>query len=195
MSTTKRSLKTKMVVGGFVLAAGLMCLSAASTITACASVPDDKRFTAMINPNYPVFRDSVDPYIEKQCGTLDCHGEPGRGFRVYGFRGLRLYSQEAGLVPGVQQTTAEEINANFFALISVEPETFNRVMAKNGQDADSLLFMRKAMNLERHKGGALFAKDSAPYRCITAWLRLVPDPNATLGTTDQAFCDKAKTQP
>jgi hypothetical protein len=190
-----RTLKAKMLVGMFTFAAMLAGLSAASAVVSCASVPDDKRFTAMIGPNYPAFRDSVDPYIEKQCGTLDCHGQPGRGFRVYGFRGLRLYSQEAGLIPGVQQTTPEEVNANYFALISVEPETFNRVMARNGTDPDVLLFLRKAMNLERHKGGALFAKESAPYRCITAWLRLPQDPNATLGTTDQAFCDKAKTQP
>lgn len=184
-----------MLVGMFTFASMLGALCAAISASSCASVPDEKRFTAMIGPNYPVFRDSVDPYVEKQCGTLDCHGEPGRGFRVYGFRGLRLYSQEAGLIPGVQQTTQEEINANYFALISVEPETFNRVMARNGVDSDLLLFLRKAMNLERHKGGALFAKESAPYRCITAWLRLPTDSSATLSNTDQAFCDKAKTQP
>ncbi len=190
-----KTVKTKMLVGMFTLAVGLGVLSTASAVVSCASVPDEKRFTAVIGPNFPAFRDSVDPYIEKQCGTLDCHGEPGRGFRVYGFRGLRLYSQEAGLVPGIQQTTQEEINANYFALISVEPETFNRVMAQNGQNADLLLFLRKAMNLERHKGGALFAKESAPYRCITAWLRLPQDPTVALGTNDKSFCDKAKTQP
>jgi hypothetical protein len=176
----------------FTLAATTFLVSA---IVSCASTPDEKRVTVVASPNFPVFRDSVDPYIEKQCGTLDCHGQPGRGFRVYGFRGLRLYSQEAGLVPGVQQTTPAEINANFFALISVEPETWNRVMGRNGDNADQLLFIRKALNYERHKGGAVMAYGSDPYNCITAWIRLPPDPNVTLNVQDQASCDKAKILP
>jgi hypothetical protein len=189
-------MKGRILVGMFTFAA--TCVAATSLIPAlssCASVPDDKRFTALANPNYPVFRDSVDPYIEKQCGTLDCHGQPGRGLRVYGFRGLRLYSQEAGLIPGLQQTTAEEVNANYFALISVEPETFNRVMARNGEDPTQLLFLRKALNYERHKGGAVMSFGQDPYNCIVAWLKLPSDPNAKLSPADQGSCDKAKQLP
>ena len=174
----------------------LMCgVASVSGTSGCASVPDETRYTTMIQPDFQVFHDSVDPYIERQCGTLDCHGQPGRGFRIYGIRGLRLYSEEAGLIPGDQLTTPEEITANYLALISVDPETFNRVMARNGQDPDELLILRKPMNVERHKGGRIFAPGSPPYRCITAWLRLPVDSDAGLGTDDQEFCDTANKQP
>jgi hypothetical protein len=32
----------------------------------------------------------VSQVIERRCGTLDCHGDPARSFRVYGRTGLRL---------------------------------------------------------------------------------------------------------
>ncbi len=185
-------MKARIVFGLFVFAGAACGMSA---VVSCASSPDPTRYTAVLAPDKQTFHDSVDTYIEKQCGTLDCHGQPGRGFRVYGFRGLRLYSSEAGLIPGVQQTTEDEIAANYYAIISVEPEEMSRVIARNGDNPNQLLFLRKALNYERHKGGAVMAFGSDPYNCITAWLRLPPNQGAQLSTQDQAYCDNAKTLP
>jgi hypothetical protein len=34
--------------------------------------------------------ESVADAMQPSCGTLDCHGQPGRNLRLYGGRGLRL---------------------------------------------------------------------------------------------------------
>jgi hypothetical protein len=184
---------TARILFGLFVFTGAAC--GLSAIMSCASSPDPTRYTAVLAPDKQTFHDSVDAYIEKQCGTLDCHGQPGRGFRVYGFRGLRLYSAEAGLVPGVQTTTEDEIAANYYAIISVEPEEMSRVVARNGDNANQLLFLRKALNYERHKGGAVMSFGSDPYNCIIAWLSLPPNQGATLDPKGQAYCDNAKTLP
>ena len=185
-------MKTRALFG-LATFAGAACLIGAAV--SCASIPDDQRYTAVLAPDFQTFHDQIDPYIEKQCGTLDCHGQPGRGFRVYGFRGLRLYANEAGLVPGLQVTTQEEITANFYALISVEPEEMSRVVARNGQDADQLLFMRKALNYERHKGGAVMGFGSDAYNCFESWLQMPANVGATLGPIQLQACKNAQAQP
>ena len=50
----------------------------------------------------------VDPYLQRRCGTLDCHGQPGRAYRIYGFTGFRLYNEDAGL----DIVTSSEIHMN-----------------------------------------------------------------------------------
>jgi hypothetical protein len=146
-----------------------------SASSSCASPPDSSRFTAVLTPDYAIYRDNVDTYLQRRCGTLDCHGQPGRAYRLYGFTGFRLYNQDAGLISGVQPTTPEELRANFEALVTLEPEEMSRVVAKQGgdkQDLERLLFIRKAQRIERHKGGQAMAEDDPGYRCVAAWLRI-----------------------
>lgn len=149
--------------------------------TSCASIPDSGRYTVVLQPDYDVYAKNVDNYLRRRCGTLDCHGQPGRAYRIYGREGFRLYNEDAGLISGVQPTTPEETKANFQAIVALEPEEMSRVIAGQGADVNRLVFLRKPLRLERHKGGPAMAEDDPGYRCVRAWLqipviRLVPDP-------------------
>jgi hypothetical protein len=149
--------------------------------TSCGSIPDSGRYTVVLQPDYDVYQKSVDNYLRRRCGTLDCHGQPGRAYRIYGREGFRLYNEDAGLISGVQPTTPEEVKANFQAIVTLEPEEMSRVIAAQGADVNRLLFLRKPLRLERHKGGPAMAEDDPGYRCVKAWLqipviRLVPNP-------------------
>jgi len=142
------------------------------TTTSCASSPDNQRYTEILQPDYPTYRDFVDTYLQRRCGTLDCHGQPGRAYRVYGFTGFRLYNVDAGLVSGQQPTTEDEVRANYQAAISLEPEEMTRLMATQGTEPNKLMFLRKPLRIERHKGGPAMALDDAGYKCVVAWLRV-----------------------
>lgn len=153
------------------LAGGAGLTGLGSATTSCASVPDTTRFTAILQPDYATYR-QIDTYIQRRCGTLDCHGQPGRPYRVYGFSGFRLYNEDAGLVTGVQPTTEAEVRANYQAAVALEPEEMSRLMATQGADPNRLLLLRKPLRLERHKGGPAMATDDPGYRCVLAWLRI-----------------------
>lgn len=140
--------------------------------TSCASPPDNKRFTEILQPDYPTYRTFVDAYLQRRCGTLDCHGQAGRPYRIYGFAGFRLYNVDAGLITGQQPTLEEEVVANFQAAVALEPEEMSRLMATQGADPNKLMFLRKPLKIERHKGGPAMAEDDAGYKCVVAWLRI-----------------------
>jgi hypothetical protein len=164
VSSTSVFLLGLMVLGGIgVLVAGS---------TSCASPPDNKRYTEILQPDFPTYRDFVDPYIQRRCGTLDCHGQPGRAYRVYGYTGFRLYNLDAGLVSGGSETKPEETLANYQAAVALEPEEMSRLIATQGADPDKLLLLRKPLKLERHKGGRAMAPDDDGYKCVVAWLRI-----------------------
>ncbi|MBL8610639.1 MAG: hypothetical protein JNL38_25090 [Myxococcales bacterium] len=181
----------RLFVGSLVLAAGIAALGGS---TSCASAPDNQRITIVVAPNYDIYKAQIDTFLNKRCGTLDCHGQQGRALRLYGYRGFRLYNVDAGLISGVQQTTESEIRANFDAIISLEPEEMSRVIAEAGENPDRLLFLRKAQNIERHKGGPSLASDDDGYKCITAWLRADPR-GGTLSPAALASCEKAAKLP
>ena len=140
--------------------------------TSCASPPDSKRFTEILQPDYATYRTYVDAYLQRRCGTLDCHGQPGRAYRIYGFAGFRLYNLDAGLVSGQQPTTEEEVLANYQAAVALEPEEMSRLIATQGAEPNKLMLLRKPLKIERHKGGPAMSEDDAGYRCVVAWLRL-----------------------
>jgi hypothetical protein len=151
---------------------GAGTLFTGTTTTACAAPPDRSRSTEILTPDYPIYRDNVDVYLQRRCGTLDCHGQPGRAYRLYGFAGFRLYNLDAGLVSGQQPTVEPEVRANYQALVALEPEEMTRVMARQGQNPETLIMLRKPLKIERHKGGPAMASDDAGYKCVTAWLRI-----------------------
>jgi hypothetical protein len=169
-----RAIITRVLFATTLLAGGGGLMSGA---VSCASSPDRSRATFLLLPDFPTYRDNVDPYLQRRCGTLDCHGQPGRPYRLYGFSGIRDYAEEAGspLVSGQQPTTPGEIVANFQAAVGLEPEEMSRVVARQGQNPDTLLLLRKPLrkdDKERHKGGKLMSEDDVGYRCVTAWLRI-----------------------
>ena len=89
---------TAMIAGaGAVLAGG----------TSCASTPDETRFTLILQPDFNAYQANVDNYLRRRCGTLDCHGQPGRAYRIYGREGFRLYNEDAGLISGVLDARGE----------------------------------------------------------------------------------------
>jgi hypothetical protein len=160
---------------------GALCTLGLPSLVSCASAPDKGRVTTVITPDFDTYVSSVDAYLTRRCGSLDCHGQPGRAYRIYSREGYRLYTiQDGGLVSGQQPTQPEEQRANFQALVSIEPEEMSRLMARQGENPNLLLFLRKPLKLERHKGGPAMAEDDPGYRCVVAWLSIpVVDGNGT----------------
>lgn len=167
-------MKLSVSIASVVLLAGGGAMFSGTTVS-CASAPNSTRMTEILQPDFVTYRDHVDTYLQRRCGTLDCHGQPGRAYRLYGFAGFRLYNEDAGLVSGQQPTTPAEVLANYQAAVSLEPEEMSRLIAKQGGDQrepKKLLLLRKGLRLERHKGGPAMAEDDAGYKCVVAWLRV-----------------------
>ncbi|CAN5844317.1 hypothetical protein BH11MYX4_BH11MYX4_09490 [soil metagenome] len=194
------------IKGAFALSAASLAIAAAATTLSCASTPDKDRVTDVIVPDFDTYVQYVDAYLTRRCGSLDCHGQPGRAYRVYSREGYRLYTiQDGGLVSGQQPTQPEEQRANFPALIAIEPEEMTRLMARQGENPNLLLFLRKPLKLERHKGGPAMAEDDPGYRCVVAWLSIpvvdgngVPIPKAQrqkLSLNAQRSCADATSFP
>lgn len=160
------------------IAAGLSsALTAALSLWSCASVPLDTRKTVSTLPDQQIFIDHVSFYLERRCGTLDCHGQPGRPLRLYGLYSLRL-PNEAGATPATQATSLAEKIANYRSVVGLEPEQLNRVMA--GESVQTLLLFQKPLSFGdglaqtlgvRHRGGPQMSGPTDPgYRCMADWL-------------------------
>jgi len=128
---------------------------------------------------------SVSTFIERRCGTLECHGTLYRPMRIYGRFGLR--AQVEPNVPGGKPTTAFEHDANYGAVCSIEPDKMAEVANDFGQSADKLLFVQKARGVEGHKGGTVVTPGSAGDKCILGWLR--GDPLETVAARCQEAID------
>ena len=48
----------------------------------------------------------------------------------------------------------------------------SRLMGRQGENPNQLLFLRKPLKIERHKGGPAMAEDDPGYRCVVAWLQI-----------------------
>ncbi len=212
MSATKLAVRVgaALAVTAFV-ASGVVALTASTT--SCASSPDTDRITAVIQPDYESYRLHVDRYLNRRCGTLDCHGQPGRAYRMYGREGFRLYTvADGGLISGVQPSTPEETLANFQAIVGLEPEEMSRTMAlandpdlQEAEGLKRLIFIRKPLRLERHKGGPAMAEDDPGYRCVRAWLAIPtvrpdgspipPDQRQKMSPLAIANCQQAESFP
>lgn len=201
MSQHLLSKRSWMIVGA---AAGSV-LVAAVTLLACASSPDPSRGTAVgfvdeagnLDPDPVQFKEqSVSKFLERRCGTLDCHGRPERPLRLYGERGLRL-PNDAGLRPTQGGTSNEEVVANYRAVVGLEPEVMSRVVAAHAQGSCALpgepqdipcerrlLLIAKPLSCNlnssigcngtatgvEHKGGAVIRPNDDGYTCLLSWL-------------------------
>jgi|GEM_PF-1227316 len=169
---------------------GVAAIVYAISSWACASVPDPARFTRISQPDATAFQGpdnlGVSYFLERRCGTLDCHGQVGRALRVYGRDGLRL-PNDGGITPLSGDTTQAEIAANYRAVVGLEPEQMSRVVA-GGEDPETLLLLKKPLDIKfggvQHKGGPVIASGHADpgYECLTTWLA---------GSTDFAACQSA----
>jgi hypothetical protein len=127
----------------------------------------------------------VGEMIHAHCGSLDCHGQIGRNLRIYGKDGFRLSPNDVpGLDGGV--TTQPELDANYAAVVGLEPEILARVF-REGSDPEQLTLVRKARGVEAHKGGVAVVPGSAADDCLVGWLRT--------GAADVARCQAAASVP
>jgi hypothetical protein len=149
-------------------AAGPKCSGDAYTGTQTIACPRRDVFTGQpVDGGAPAIGVSV--YLERRCGTLDCHGSSLRPMRLYGQHGLRHPAEQN--FPGGVGTTLAELDANYGAVCNVEPEKMAQAVSDVGQSADQLLVYRKARNIEGHKGGEVIKEGSSADRCLLGWLR------------------------
>jgi hypothetical protein len=150
------------------LAPGVACSSFDQNAITEVTAPDYGQFTASGTVDgAPVV--GVEAVLEKRCGTLDCHGQMGRALRIFGIYGLRLFQGDASNTPGMQPTTQTELVANYQSVIGLQPELMTEVVQGNAPPT-ALLLLRKPLQLERHKGGAVFNAGDPTYNCIVSWL-------------------------
>jgi hypothetical protein len=212
-STVKTRLARAFVLTSALGATAAGLAAASAPLAACAATPDDQRLTVVIQPDYDAYKTYVDRYLNRRCGTLDCHGQPGRAYRMYGREGFRLYTvEDGGLISGVQPTTEQESLANFQAIVGLEPEEMSRTMAlvndpqrQEDEGIKRLIFIRKPLRLERHKGGPSMADDDPGYRCVRAWLQIPtvrpdgtpipPDQRPKMSDRARAYCTEAESFP
>lgn len=155
-------------------------------IAACASTPDASSSPKLgvAEIDLPTYTASVQPVVERRCGSVDCHGTLPRGLRVYGKNSLRL-ANDAGAIVGTGDTTPEEARTTYQSILGLEPEKTDRFAAKSprtAEDAYDLLFLAKPLAIERHRPGASLKRGEPAERCMTSWL---------LGTVDATACTDA----
>ena len=153
----------------FGMAAALAVLAS----SACSATPDPTADLLVTAPDFNEFagdanNPGVHAFLERRCGTLDCHGQPGHAFRLYSSGGLRL-PNDAGLISGGGADTPAEILANYRSLIGLQPEETNRVVA-HLDPPTSLLVVAKPLALQTHKGGQELATGDSGDACLESWL-------------------------
>jgi len=168
--------------------AGAALLCAGATVD-CAATPDPGQVTVVVTPDFAAFAGDannagVHTFLEKRCGTLDCHGQTGRPFRLFSSGGLRLLN-DAGLTSGAGTDTAQEIYANYQALVGLQPEETSRVV-NNEDPPSSLLVVAKPLGLQTHKGGQALAPNDSGDLCLEGWL---------MNKVDMAACNDAAQEP
>lgn len=165
----KRSLLLASAAAAFALAVG------------CAVTPDASETVTVIEPDFNQFAgDSTNPgvhtFLEQRCGTLDCHGQEGRAFRLYSAGGLRL-PNDAGIFPGSAPDTPAEIAANYQSLVALQPEQTSLVVTGK-EPPTSLLICAKPLALQTHKGGQVLAPNGSGEACLESWLVGQIDPRS-----------------
>lgn len=120
-------------------------------------------------PSQDVFEQSVSPFLERRCGTLDCHGGIARPMRLFGQLGLRHPGEDN--ISGGKSTTAVELTANYFSVCNVDAEKMDESVKNFGNNAATLLLVTKARGAEKHKGGQVVAEGDSGDKCLLGWLQ------------------------
>ncbi len=144
------------------------CLGADATATQTFKCPSRASFTGE-SPDGGADVLAVSAFMERRCGTLDCHGSTLRPMRLLGKFGLRDPASKN--ITGGAPTTHEEIDQNYSAVCNVEPEQMDKAAADFGQSAEKLLILQKARGVEGHKGGTIVAQGTPGDDCLLGWLR------------------------
>jgi len=158
-----------------------LCLAVCGS---CAAVPDPDQPAPAAPPDRGQFVDGgVNDFMEKRCGSLDCHGQIGRPLRLYSATGLRKTKPlEKFLDRPEGGTTPDEKSDNYLAVVYLEPEAIGLSHATDGAYRDFLL-LKKPVGLPlgpdgydgdgvRHKGGPVLRETGDPgYNCLVSWIR------------------------
>jgi len=161
----------------------------ATSTTGCAVTPDPSAEVQIQQPDFSQFAgDPTNPgvhtFLEQRCGTLDCHGQEGRAFRLFSAGGLRL-PNDAGIYPGSTPDTPEEIAANYQSLVGLQPEQTSLVVSGLAAP-NTLLISAKPLALQTHKGGQVLAPNGSGEACLESWL---------VGQIDEPSCKAAAAVP
>jgi len=144
------------------------CLGADATATQTFKCPSREAFSGEpADGGADVL--AVSAFMERRCGTLDCHGATLRPMRLFGKFGLRDPGQHN--VTGGAPTTAAEIDANYTAVCNVDAEQMDKAAQDFGQSAEKLLVLQKARGVEGHKGGTIVTQGTPGDDCLLGWLR------------------------
>jgi hypothetical protein len=163
MGVDLRALLPVALVGVGMAASGL-------ALASCSSVANER-----IGIDAPPFSEAtfspLNGYLVERCGTLDCHGSPGRNFRIWGCDGMRLDAgQTVSCVPndaGGGLTTLYEYQATYRSMVGLEPQVMSAVTQgcyapgsatyppPPSCHPELLTMVEKARGLEAHKGGQL----------------------------------------
>jgi hypothetical protein len=172
-----------LLAGGWLVAS---CSSynkdAQTIITECNTGLNDP--SGCNTPSFNAFAaaSGVGDMMIQRCGSLDCHGQVGRPLRLYGYGALRLPSDAGAATPLAGNTTSDEYQADFDAVVALQPEDLIRVVT-GSQDANTLLLLLKPTNNLVHKGGPVLSGSPRDpgFNCLADWVtyqyNAVPDQN------------------
>ena len=151
----------------------------------CSSPDSTERFHGKF-PDETTWKPVADMLIHR-CGSLDCHGQPGRNLKLYGYIGLRLAPGDSPqpATPLGWATTAE-YDADYASVCGLEPENLTAVFEDGGKDPERLTLVQKPRNTQVHKGGKIIAIGDVQDKCLLSWLA---------GSVDTASCTAALTLP
>lgn len=145
---------------------GALALSVAAVSSGCSDLGGT---VTNVCASQEIFEQSVSPFVERRCGTLDCHGGIARPMRVFGRLGLRHPDEDN--ISGGAATTALERAANYTSVCGVDAEKMNESVQNLGNTAEKLLIVTKARGLEKHKGGKVVNENDPGDLCILSWLK------------------------
>ncbi len=148
----------------------------------CSAAPDLKATVTAGDIDKAGFK-PVALMLGRRCGSLDCHGSRFRNFRLYGLGGLRKLAADK---PELPATTAQEIDADYDAFITLEPGAMRDFIAGGRTALNTLTVFRKGRGDEEHKGGArIFEGDPADV-CLKSWLTRTVDAAACASASEEA---------
>jgi hypothetical protein len=104
-----------------------------------------------------------------KCGSIDCHGSKYRNFRLYGYGSERLFAQDGPDHP--DYTRDEEAVEDYNSMVALEPTIYLQVIREGGANPDRLTLVRKARNVEDHKGNQPIAPGDPADLCLQSWLQ------------------------
>ncbi len=153
---------------------------------ACASRPGGEQIAYDLPSRDQYVSGGVSTFMEKRCGALDCHGQPGRPLRLYSKDGLRFLVLDSG-ARDLEPTTDAERVENYRATIGLEPEQMSQCVGSFG-DCSLLRLLLEPLDIAgggvRHKGGQVLrnSPNDDGWMCFQTWLS---------GSVDSSRCRAA----